>query len=265
MRIAINLATRPYSDFGPVLRRLRIAVAALAAAGILLAFGLHAIHHEADLARAQDHALDTQIAAVRKQRKDSMAMMRQPENAKVLAQAGRLNQLFDEKAFSWTLAMEDLETVLPAGIQVTTLEPNRSPDGVITLKLRVAGPRDRAIELVQNLEHSRHFSSPRIVGESAEATGGPNERVQPVSASNRVSFDVLADYVPPPDVNPATSGKKRSSPTAGSKPSDTAGGSASSGKQALQSGPKQAGGQRTPYLGMPRPKAPVQIHKGVAQ
>ena len=36
-----------------------------------------------------------------------------------------LNQLFDEKTFSWTLAMEDLETVLPGGVQVATLDPTR--------------------------------------------------------------------------------------------------------------------------------------------
>ena len=44
--------------------------------------------------------------------------------------------------FSWTLAMEDLETVLPGGVQVTTLEPMRDKDGHITLHLRVLGPRD---------------------------------------------------------------------------------------------------------------------------
>ena len=78
----------------------------------------------------------------------------------MLAQAENLNQLFDEKAFSWTLAMEDLETVLPGGVQVTTLEPVRDKDGHITLHLRVLGPRDRAIELVQNLEHSKRFLQP---------------------------------------------------------------------------------------------------------
>ena len=43
--------------------------------------------------------------------------------------------------------MEDLETVLPSGVQVTTLEPIRDKDGHITLRLRVLGPRDRSIQL----------------------------------------------------------------------------------------------------------------------
>jgi type IV pilus assembly protein PilN len=91
--------------------------------------------------------------------------------------------------------MEDLETVLPGGVQVVSLEPSRDPKtGRITLKLRVIGARDRADDLVQNLEHSRHFLLPHIVSESSESTGGPNEKLEAVSASNRFNFDLLADY-----------------------------------------------------------------------
>ena len=100
--------------------------------------------------------------------------------------------------------MEDLETVLPGGVQVTTLEPIRDKEGHITLRLRVVGPRDNAVELVQNLEHSRRFLSPSIVGENSENTGGPGTALEPVSATNQVNFDLLADY------NPATIGEKPS-------------------------------------------------------
>ena len=197
MRIALNLATRPFADQGPALKRLRIAMAVLAVVAIGMGLGLHALHSKAEAARARDHSLDGQIAGVRHERQGYQAMMQQPENAKVLKQAERLNQLIDEKAFSWTLAIEDLETVLPGGVQVTQLEPERDKDGHITLQLRVLGPRDRAIEMVRNLEHSKHFAQARIVGEASETQGGPNQRLEPVSASSRVNFDVEANYIPP--------------------------------------------------------------------
>lgn len=196
MRISVNLATRPFANVAPLLKRLRIAMGALALAAIALAFGLHALDQKAKQARQQSDALDARIARVENERHGYQALMREPQNAAVLAQAENLNHLFDEKAFSWTLAMEDLETVLPGGVQVTTLEPSRDKNGHITLRLRVLGPRDRAIQMVENLEHSRRFVRPRIVDESAEATGGPNQRVEPVSASSAVTFDVLADYTP---------------------------------------------------------------------
>jgi type IV pilus assembly protein PilN len=202
MRISLNLATRPFTDLGPAIKQLRIAMAVLAVLAIGLGLGLRAFHQKAEEARAHDHSLDAKIAAIAQERKSYEELMRQPANAELLAHVTVLNQIFDEKAFSWTLAMEDLETVLPGGVQVTTLEPNRdTKTGKITLKLRVVGPRDRALELVRNLEHSRHFLLPRIVGESAEASGGPNERLEPVSATNRFNFDLLADYnsAAPPD------------------------------------------------------------------
>jgi len=194
MRITLNLATRPFTDLGPALKRLRIAMAVLVVVGGGLALGLHALHEKAEAARARDHSLDGKIAAITQERQGYMDLMRQPANAQLLTQVGALNSLFDEKTFSWTLAMEDLETVLPGGVQVSTLEPVRGKDGHIILHLRVVGPRDRAVDLVENLEHSRHFLHPSIVGENAETTGGAGERLEPVSASNRVNFDLLAEY-----------------------------------------------------------------------
>jgi type IV pilus assembly protein PilN len=174
-------------------------------------------------------------------------MMRTPENAAVLTQAENLNQLFDEKAFSWTLAMEDLETVLPGGVQVTTLEPTRDKDGHITLHLRVLGARDRAIQMVENLEHSRRFLSPRIAGESSESTAGPNQRVEPVSASSRVTFEVLADYLPPKP------GERRVPAKASSDhPED----------ESHPGSNMRSGVHRAPYIGIARPHAPVQPHRG---
>src|SRR5215472_6606309 len=202
MKISVNLATRPFTDLGPILKRLRIASAAFVLISIGLGVGLHYLHSKAEAARARERAVDTQVASINQERQGYQNMMRQPDNAKVLQQANNLNALFDEKAFSWTLAMEDLETVLPAGVQVTTLEPVRDEKtGQITLKLRVVGPRDKGIELVQNLEHSRHFLHPTITGESIENNGGPNTPLEPVSTSNRVNYDLNAEY------NPATIGE----------------------------------------------------------
>lgn len=186
------------------MKRLRIGMGVLVFLAILLGIGLHAIHRKAEAARARDHSLDGQIASITRERQGYTDLMHQPDNAQVLKQAAALNSIFDDKAFSWTLAMEDLETVLPGGVQVTTLEPARQKDGHITLHLQVLGPRDKAVDLVRNLEHSRRFLLPRIVGENAESSDRPGQHLEPVSASNRVQFDVLAEY------NPASPGERKS-------------------------------------------------------
>ena len=198
LKLTLNLATRPFADPEPTIRRLRIGVGVLGFVALILALSLHFVSQDADKIRARDLAIGGEIANARSEMQRYEVMMKQPQNAAILTQVEDLNRLFDEKAFSWTLAMEDLETVLPAGVQVTTLEPIRDKEGQIILKLRVLGPRDRAVELLENLEHSKRFFWPRIVGETSESNGGgPNEKLEPVSTSNLVNFDLLADYNPP--------------------------------------------------------------------
>jgi len=189
MRIVLNLATRPFTDLGPILKRLRIGM------GVL---GLHLYDNQAAETRAREHAFDSQIAQVQAERMNAQAFMRQPGNAQILQQAEFLNERFDEKAFSWTLAMQAMETVLPAGVQVTAIEPKRTTDGRINVELRVLGPHDQSVDLVRNLEKSRRFIAPRIESESAENSTNPNSRqLPPVSASNRFEFELFADYNPP--------------------------------------------------------------------
>lgn len=197
MRITLNLASRPFTDLGPTIKRLRIAMGVLAALALGLLLGLHELHQKAEAARARESALDASLARVQTERQGYQAMMQRPDNAAFMSEVETLNQLIDEKSFSWTLAMENLEIVLPAGVQVTEIEPARDKEGKITLHLRVVGPHDLSIDLVRNLEHSRRFLAPRIVGENAESNSGPSQRLEPVSASNRYEFDILADYNPP--------------------------------------------------------------------
>jgi type IV pilus assembly protein PilN len=212
MRISLNLATRPYADIRPTLKRLRIAMLVLALVSGGAALGLHLVHNQAEAARARAHSLDGEIARVSGERQGYLRMMQEPDNAQLLAETRMLNGLFDEKAFSWTLTMESLETVLPGGVQVSTLEPVHAPDGHITLRMRVIGPRDKGIEFVRNLEHSQRFLMPRIVGETAENSNGPGQNMQPVSDTNRFSFDLVADYNPPSsDEVKAAGGEKKTS------------------------------------------------------
>jgi type IV pilus assembly protein PilN len=198
VRITLNLASRPFADAGPAIRRLRIVLAVLAVVAVAFGLGLRALDNQAKLARARERVLDDKIAALNRQRQGYQTLMSQPDNAQLLKQSAALNTLFDEKSFSWTLTMEDLEKVLPSGLQVSTLEPVIDKKGNITMHLRVLGPRNLAIDFVGNLEGARRFRHSRIVGETSEGvTTGQFTRFEPASASSRVTFDLLADYIPP--------------------------------------------------------------------
>jgi type IV pilus assembly protein PilN len=251
MRITLNLATRPFADLGPANKRLRIAMAVMAFIAILLGLGLHFFHSKAEAARARDHSLDGQIAHITQERQGYQDLMRQPDNAKLLLQAQVLNKLFEEKTFSWTLAMEDLETVLPGGVMVSTLEPKRDDKtGVITVNLHVIGPRDRAVELVSNLEHSKRFLFPRIIGENSDAAGGAFEKLQPVSASNRVNFELLAEY------NPATPEERKVARKTAHATEEAA---IQPPPAPIAAPPPPVNQSRPPYKGAPQPANPQPI------
>jgi len=61
MRITLNLASRPFADLGPAIKRLRIAMAVLVVVGIGLGVGLQALHQKAEDARATEQLVQSKI------------------------------------------------------------------------------------------------------------------------------------------------------------------------------------------------------------
>ncbi|HTZ90482.1 MAG TPA: PilN domain-containing protein [Alloacidobacterium sp.] len=198
MRITVNLASRPFIELRPVYNRLRIWMALFLLLAIPLWYLARVEQKQADIATARVRRMQASVQQMQRQQQSYQALMSQPQNAAVLTQSDFLNDLFRHKAFSWTATMTDLETVLPAGVQVQSIDPQVTPDGHVTIRMRVSGARERAIELVKNLEGSKHFASPRLAGESLATGNNGNQQATPVNASSDVNFDILADYRPLP-------------------------------------------------------------------
>ena len=225
MRISVNLASRPFVEIRPLLARLRLLMALLAVVALGLSFWLHSLSQRAAVAQARIDAVHAQTLALQQQRTANEARMRQPQNRDVLDRSHFLNGVFARKSFSWTAVMMDLERVLPPGVQVTSIEPQVSKEGEVTIRLRVSGDRDRAVQLVRNLEHSSRFLQPRLSSESSQATEGTNglaggARTAPTPTSftftsttpnggraasapvpGGVEFDILSGYNPLPQPN----------------------------------------------------------------
>jgi type IV pilus assembly protein PilN len=199
MRISVNLATRPFIELRPLYARLRLAVVALAVVVGLLGFVLHSLSAKASVAEAKMNALKAKTAEFQQVRQRNETRMRQPQNMAVLERSQFLNGLFARKSFSWTAVMMDLEHVLPAGVQVTSIDPATSKTGEVNIRLRVSGERDRAVELMRNLEKSQRFVAPRLAGEAAQAQEGRGAGT-PVLSANAVEFEIYSGYNPLPEV-----------------------------------------------------------------
>ena len=211
MHISVNLATRPFVELRPFFLRLRIIMAALAVVAMAMMVVTHMMSKKLHAAQAQMDKLRNETIEVQQEKIRNEARMRQPGNAEVLERAHFLNALFLRKSFSWTAVMMDLENVLPTGVQVTSIEPQVTTEGDVIIRLRVSGDRDRAVQLVRNLEHSRRFIAPRLSGESQQAKepGQNNAPVNP-AAPQGVEFDILANYNPLPENEPYRYAKVKS-------------------------------------------------------
>lgn len=195
MRITLNLASHPFFELRPLFLRLRVLAAALVGLAILLFILLQSAEYKAAKAAAAVHRWTVATDKLQQEWQRDQLLMREPVNAATLDRSEFLNQQFTLKSFSWTTALMDLELVLPQGVQVVSIDPRMTKEGLVAVRLRVSGPRDKAVQLVSNLEKSPHFLNPRVVGETAEVQGQGRAGYRPtMSASTDVNVDILAEF-----------------------------------------------------------------------
>jgi type IV pilus assembly protein PilN len=188
MRLDINLATHPYEDTRHFWLGWGTALAAASLLTLALLYTVYLGWSAASRDRALIREREQQIAARDHEKTSAEALLNRPDNASVRDRSQFLNDLFERKAFSWTRVFEDLERVMPAHLHVVSIRPEMSPDHQLQLQLVVAGDsRERALELVRNMESSRHFQQTQITEESAALVH---------TAGDSVQFTINAFYVP---------------------------------------------------------------------
>lgn len=220
MRISVNLASRPFVELRPFFARLRIFMAVLAVIAIGLGVALHFEQQKLTIAEEEMAKVHRRTVAAQMEKQRNEARMQQPANASVLERAHFLNALFAAKSFSWTAVMMDLENVLPTGVQVTSIEPEITPDHDVIIKLRVAGDRDRAVQLVRNLERSARFVAPQLKAESTKTKEQQSAAAAAASGvlPGGVEFEITANYNPLPEEVEAPVGKGKIGPASNKAP-----------------------------------------------
>jgi len=196
MRVSVNLATKPFVELRPLFARLRLVAIGLALLAVIFYFALHALKVKARAAETQMNALKSKTLQYQQERQRNEVRMHQPQNMAILERSQFLNALFARKSFSWTAVMMDLERVLPAGVQVTSIEPATAKTGEVSIRLRVSGDRVRSVELVRNLEHAKHFLSPHLASEQTQAQDSSGRASFQPAGLGVVEFDILSDYNP---------------------------------------------------------------------
>jgi type IV pilus assembly protein PilN len=201
VRLNINLATKPYQDVPRVLLQWGGLVLLLAVCTVALAWTAASAWRESHTVNAKINGLESEIAALDKQRNQAIEILKLPQNSSVVDDSKFLNGLIARKSFSWTRVFMQLEEIMPPRLHVVSILPELQPKtNTVEVHLTVAGTsRESAVELVKRLERSPSFRDARIT-EEAETHEKDN--------ADTVKFQLNAVYVPQV-VHPAAADKAR--------------------------------------------------------
>jgi type IV pilus assembly protein PilN len=187
MRLDINLASQPYEDARQFWLRwgtgLAVAsILSLVLVAITITNWFSARHDHAEIATYR-----AQIAQRDRTRDQAQEFLNRPQNRATRDQSQFINGLIERKSLSWTHVLEDLEQVMPARVHVVSIVPELDEENQLTLKLVIGGDsRDKAIELAQRMEESKHFTQTYIATEHSASEG----------TGDKVQFDINGVYVP---------------------------------------------------------------------
>jgi type IV pilus assembly protein PilN len=229
MRTNINLATQPYEDAREyVIRWASLVLLLLLATAGLVWFTVHSVRQTSDISRQLARARND-LATLDREKVNAERMLALPKNRGTVDKSEFLNSLFARKAFSWTTVFSDMEKLMPPGLRVLSIAPALDEQNQLQVHIVVGGEsRDRAIELMQNLEKTPRFHDVRLISDQMNVT--QNGSVQGGTTTNEtqdpIRFDIVANYTPTGPAQPAA-------PQLGSaaKPSETASAATQGGRR----------------------------------
>src|SRR5712692_9246527 len=123
MKGRLNLATTPLESK----RRFTVSTSLIGTLAILgfflLSWNAYRVWRADKVSRTRQAALESQIASLQQQRQGLAAFFDQPETVKRRQRAAYLNALIQQRAFPWIKIFMDLESILPEGVRVVSIEP----------------------------------------------------------------------------------------------------------------------------------------------
>lgn len=203
MRLNINLASQPYEVAQSYRRQMTLIIGGLGLiAVLLLGYSFYqrqqsrGINRQLAQVRGQMHNLESEEAQAR-------AILNKPANRVIADQSDYLNQLFARKSLSWTRVFTEMEKIVPAGLHVVSMKPEYTKTNDLVLHVIVAtDSRDRAVELVRNMEKSTHLRQAQIVAETVTTSSSDQ-----AAGGGSIQFDIAATYIPgAPDTDESSTG-----------------------------------------------------------
>jgi Tfp pilus assembly protein PilN len=131
-----NLSTRPFYNDRIVTVAIVVAAVLVAAASVVNISQLVRLSSERSAVRARLEADATEAARIRTQAEALQGQVDRVTLARLASSAREANQLIDQRTFSWTRLLGQLEDTLPPGVRLTAISP-RAERGEFRVSLAV--------------------------------------------------------------------------------------------------------------------------------
>jgi type IV pilus assembly protein PilN len=167
MKLTINLATRIYID----MKRLNFFTAgAIVLLTLLLLFNAYKISSGFQEKGRLNHGITVLEG---KTRKIKSAAVPEKQYQALLSSIRFANGIIERKTFDWLMLFDRLESIVPDGIAISSIEPSPKDD---SLKLAGAAKSFGNLrKFVENLEESQFFTEVYLVSQSeAQGPSGRN-------------------------------------------------------------------------------------------
>ena len=165
--IHLNLASRPYRDYTPV----NIVAAAMFVLTLVLAwFNIDTYlryNVETRTTRAKIADLESQERREQQLLESAETRLASVDVKFLDDQTKFINAKLQERAFSWSMLLDELESVLPDDVRLLSVGPSFKPDGTINLGLALQSKSgDGMIRTINRMHRDPQFSNPFPSNES---------------------------------------------------------------------------------------------------
>ena len=181
MKTRFNLASSPLENNRRFIAGSAIVGLLALAALVFLSLHTYKTWRSARSVRADIARLTAQIRAEQELQDALRSEFKSKAAEETIARSTYLNNLIAERTFPWTQMFADLEHILPPGVRVISISPERDKDGNVTVSLSLGAADDaEMLKFLQSLASSPAFSNIEPKSESRpdhETAKGGSDKV----------------------------------------------------------------------------------------
>lgn len=193
--IHLNLASRPFRDYRPVY--VAVVLLSLVTAFLLLnnVETYYRYARETQSTRAKIATLEAQVQKERQLQQTAEQRVGSLNLARLDAQTRFVNAKLQERAFSWSVLLDELESILADDVRLTSISPTFTDDGPVNLSLQFESKSGDGLTTTL----TRMYSDPQF--------RDPFPQVESATVAGIFRFSMTVTYVP--ERNPLPAGEKR--------------------------------------------------------